>query len=336
MRWVYPGSHAPRGNPYRSRVQELGLYWYGSADLHSHAGAWEREKRARTHTKAGFRVETCNGMVTPVCIPTQERGNERGSRNAGFTLLELLAVIMLLGVLAGGALIAYEGVQDDGEYSLARFEMAEIRKALLQFRRDTRELPCRVYRAGDYRLDVDEMLLNFKDADGNELLASSTAEKEHRWCRNGFFTDEAIVQQDSGLSMLHRFPYDETDSAHTGKLWNPDTRRGWHGPYINEQGLTDPWGQRYSLLDPELTYPASYRCRKSGANYAVVDGEYDCLSADDADFDSSTYTLPANVARLVSLGPNGRLDSDVNYANVDEEADWCQPSEDDLVLCLFR
>ncbi|MBU2568449.1 MAG: type II secretion system protein GspG [Gammaproteobacteria bacterium] len=268
-------------------------------------------------------------MVTPVCIPTQERGNERGSRNAGFTLLELLAVITLLGVLAGGALLAYEGVQDDGEDTLARFEMAEIRKALLQFRRDTRELPCWVYREGYYQLDVDEMLLNFKDADDNELLASSTAAKKHRWCRNGFFTDEAIVQQDSGLSMLHQFPYDV--NAHTDKLWNPDTRRGWHGPYINEQGLTDPWGQRYILLDPELAYPASYRCRKNGANYDVFDGEYDCLKADDA----GIYTLPANVARLVSLGPNGRLDSEVNYANVDE-ADWCQPNEDDLVLCLFR
>ncbi|WP_341326225.1 type II secretion system protein GspG [Methylotuvimicrobium sp. KM2] len=246
----------------------------------------------------------------------------RGSRNAGFTLLELLAVITLLGVLAGGALLAYEGVQEDGEDSLARFELAEIRKALLQFRRDTRELPCRVYRAGDYQTNKDAMVaLDFAG-----LPSSPDEDDYHDWCRNAF-----SQQQDSGLSMLHRFPYSETDSEHVGKLWNPDTRRGWHGPYINEQGLTDPWGQRYILLDPELTYPASYRCRKSGANYAVVDGEYDCLKADDA----GIYTLPANVARLVSLGPNGRLDSEVNYADVDE-ADWCQPSEDDLVLCLFR
>ncbi|WP_404357772.1 type II secretion system protein GspG [Methylotuvimicrobium sp. KM1] len=246
--------------------------------------------------------------------------------NTGFTLLELLAVITLLGVLAGGALLAYEGVQEDGEDSLARFELAEIRKALLQFRRDTRELPCWVYRAGDYQTNKDNMTeLNFAG-----LPATPNAIDYHVWCRNAL-----SEQQDSGLSMLHRFPYDETDSAHTGKLWNPDTRRGWHGPYINEQGLTDPWGRRYSLLDPELAYPAYYRCRKSGANYAFVDGEYDCLSTDDDAFDSDIYTLPANVARLVSLGANGRLDSEVNYADVDK-ADWCKPREDDLVLCLFR
>ncbi|WP_431066197.1 type II secretion system protein GspG [Methylotuvimicrobium sp.] len=270
-------------------------------------------------------------MVVPVGIPTQERGNERGSRNAGFTLLELLAVIMLLGVLAGGALLAYEGVQDDGEDTLARFEMAEIRKALLQFRRDTHELPCRVYRAGDYQADKD----NMTELDFAGLPTTPNADEYHAWCRNAF-----SQQQDSGLSMLHRFPYDETDSEHVGKLWNPDTRRGWHGPYINEQGLTDPWGQRYILLDPELTYPASYRCRINSTDdgYDTTDDDYECLSPDDEDFfDPDAHILPANVARLVSLGPNGRLDSEVNYANVNE-ANWCKPkpSEDDLVLCLFR
>ncbi|PKM37309.1 MAG: hypothetical protein CVV06_06530 [Gammaproteobacteria bacterium HGW-Gammaproteobacteria-10] len=245
----------------------------------------------------------------------------------GFTLLELLVVITLLAIIATAGLVSYDGTQDEARVTTTRFEMGEIRKALLQFRKDTGELPCRVYRVGNYEPDKAAMIhLNFEP-----LSANPTSAGYYDWCR-----DAVTGQVNNSLNMLHTFPYDDTDTDYTGMLWNSDTRRGWNGPYINEQGLTDAWGNRYILLDPELDFRAHYRCRikSTGDGYDITGDAYDCLNADDEDFTPSTHSLPANVARLVSLGPNGELDSEVNYAGVDE-ADWCKPKDDDIILCLF-
>lgn len=59
----------------------------------------------------------------------------------GFTLIELLVVIGLLAILAAGALISFDGVREGAKTDIARADMAEIRKALLQFRRDVRHFP---------------------------------------------------------------------------------------------------------------------------------------------------------------------------------------------------
>jgi prepilin-type N-terminal cleavage/methylation domain-containing protein len=239
---------------------------------------------------------------------------------SGFTLLELLVVIALLGIIAGIGVFGYEGVQEQARSDATRFEMAELRKALLQFRRDTGEFPCRVYRPGDYEPDKTAMThLNFIG-----LPVSPTSADYHDWCRN-----EKANQVDDGLAMLHKFPYDDTDADYTGLLWNPDTKRGWNGPYIATEGLTDAWGNRYVLLDPELDFKANYRCKANGSDYAIVEGFYDCLNIDSEGWDSS-YTLPANVSRLVSFGPDNTYDG--------EGASPCEPpaGSDDMVLCLLR
>ncbi|MDF1587656.1 MAG: prepilin-type N-terminal cleavage/methylation domain-containing protein [Gammaproteobacteria bacterium] len=245
---------------------------------------------------------------------------------AGFTLIELLVVITLLGIVAGVVVLNYEDVQDSGRYDATQFEMAEIKKALLQFRRDTREFPCRVYRSGDYVPDNTVMpQLSFAG------LPSATSANYHTWCRNGH-----TGQTNWGMTMLLTFPYDNTDLTYTPLLWNPDTKQGWHGPYINNQGIVDAWGNRILLLDPELDYSPEYRCKKNaGGNYDTTGDTYSCLRADDPGWNAANYTLPANVARIVSLGENGVLDSDIDYANVAED-EWCLPKGDDIVLCLLR
>jgi prepilin-type N-terminal cleavage/methylation domain-containing protein len=235
------------------------------------------------------------------------------AHESGFTLLELLTVIALLGIMAGIAVISYDGVQERALCEATRFEMAELRKALLQFRRDTGEFPCRVYRPGDYA--PDKMKMVHLDFDG--LPVSPALEDYHDWCQN-----EKPNQVDDGLAMLHRFPYDDTDTDYTGLLWNPDTKRGWNGPYIATEGLTDAWDNLYVLLDPELDFKANYRCKMNG-------DVYDCLSTDSDDWDSS-YELPANVARIVSFGPNKIYDGD--GANPCESPD----GSDDIVLYLLR
>jgi prepilin-type N-terminal cleavage/methylation domain-containing protein len=241
----------------------------------------------------------------------------------GFTLLELLVVISLMAIVASLMAVSYDSVKTDSNADLTRYEMAEIRKALLQFRRDTGELPCRVYRDGTYQPDPAEMGVVFPDTTGWGQLEYAA------WC-SGFGAADADLG--SALSMLAVFPYTDLD-ANADLLWNVDTKRGWNGSYLNQQGLNDAWGNRYLLIDPELDFRQTDRCLEDAGNYDIdlVTGFYSCLSPSDSGWDSSTYTLDANIARLVSSG------EDEVYQGVNP-TDPCiaVDGSDDLVLCLLR
>jgi prepilin-type N-terminal cleavage/methylation domain-containing protein len=225
-------------------------------------------------------------------VPTVLRGNPysrlKSRRRAGmkyesgFTLLELLLVIALLAVTAGVAVQGYEGVQDQGRYDATRFEMAELRKALLQFRRDsgTNDFP----RQGIY--DCTDAA-NGNPAGANPDMdfleeAGSTDAEKIAWC-----------QSPANFWMLFVDPL--------GDGWNPDTHRGWNGPYlqrksglISYEGVDDAWG----VADP---YQSPF-----------------ILVNDD------------DKARIVSIGPDNVYDG--------EGANPCEPpaGSDDIVLCLLR
>lgn len=292
-----------------------------------------------------------------VCTPAPERGNEvnvlarqlmpafdkqQACRRPqhGFTLLELLIVITLLAVISSIGLVAYEGSEDEARKTTTRFEMGEIRKALLQFRKDTGEFPCRVFAEGIYEPDSSEM----SQFDFSSLPATPNTADYRAWCSNGYDSLNNTNQADTALSMLRQFPFDLNVPENRDLLWDADLRRGWHGPYLDKnEALKDSLGNNYRLLDPELDFGITYRCRINSTNngYDETGGVYDCLSPDDADFDPDAHILPANMVRLVSLGPNGRFDSALDYQRIianDPDYEPCQPpsDSDDIVLCLLR
>jgi general secretion pathway protein G len=63
------------------------------------------------------------------------------SRNKGFTLLELLVVIVIIGLLAGYVAPRYFGQVGRSEVQVARAQIESLEKALDQFRLDTRHYP---------------------------------------------------------------------------------------------------------------------------------------------------------------------------------------------------
>jgi len=63
------------------------------------------------------------------------------SRNKGFTLLELLVVIVIIGLLAGYVAPRYFGQVGRSEVQVARAQIESLEKALDQFRLDTRNYP---------------------------------------------------------------------------------------------------------------------------------------------------------------------------------------------------
>ena len=151
---------------------------------------------------------------------------------SGFTLLELLVVIFLITVIAGTALLGYEGVQDQGRDDITQFEMAEIRKALLQFRRDSgsHDFP----KQGQY--DCANMV-NFPSN-----IASLTATEKQGWCNSS-----------ANFVMLFENPLDDPATPGIEGGWNSDTHRGWNGPYLqNKRSLVS-----YSGIDfiPTITTP---------------------------------------------------------------------------------
>jgi general secretion pathway protein G len=62
-------------------------------------------------------------------------------RNKGFTLLELLVVIVIIGLLAGYVAPRYFGQVGKSEVQVAKAQIESIEKALDQFRLDTRSYP---------------------------------------------------------------------------------------------------------------------------------------------------------------------------------------------------
>jgi len=202
---------------------------------------------------------------------------------AGFTLLELLAVIALMAVVAGMAVLAYEGVQDQGRQDATRFEIAEIRNALLQFRRDSgsNDLPGQgVYVCEDPANagKINPDLVNLPSE------AGTTDAAKLAWC-----------ESPANFWMLFADP--------SGNGWNPDTHRGWNGPYLQRKSAL----MSYAGVDNLWVITDAYQ-----ANYLMLD-------LDDAD-----------KARLVSLGPDKTDDNPTPGT--------CQLAGggDDTALCLLR
>jgi prepilin-type N-terminal cleavage/methylation domain-containing protein len=235
-------------------------------------------------------------VLSFVPVPTFLRGNHYPrlkfrrraamKHESGFTLLELLLVIALLSVTAGVVVQGYEGVQDLGRYDAARFEMAELRKALLQFRRDsgTNDFSGQgIYDCTDAAND-NPAGVN-PDMDFPAEAGTTDAEKI-AWC-----------QSPANFWMLFTDPFGRSQEAQ----WNPDTHRGWHGPYLQ---------------------------RKSGLiSYGNVDDVWGI-----ADPYQSPFILMGNddEAHIVSFGPD--------KTHGGEDAIPCEPSagSDDTVLCLLQ
>jgi len=223
-------------------------------------------------------------------------------RQTGFTLLELLTVISLIAVLAGVALLSYDGVQDEGRDDVTRFEMVQIREALLQFRRDsgTNHFPGQ----GQYDCEelADRAIANRPVNWPATIPAVSTSNKAAwvSWCSHP-----------ANFWMLFVDPL--------GDGWSADRKRGWHGPYLQRR---DPSGDVDSGYTPDGAGRGNSGIPTSDL-WQIKDAyDYAYLMFD---LDDANASHPA---RLVSVGDNSRYDGG-NTAD-------CTAASGDLMLCLTR
>jgi len=65
----------------------------------------------------------------------------RRIRSNGFTIVELLIVIVVIGILAAITIVAFNGVQERAKINQASSELANMKKAMLAYKVNRSELP---------------------------------------------------------------------------------------------------------------------------------------------------------------------------------------------------
>src|SRR5215208_7030307 len=106
-------------------------------------------------------------------------------KNAGFTLLELLVVIVIIGLLAGYVAPRYFSQVGKSEIQVARSQIESLEKALDQYRLDMRRYP-----------SADEGL--------EALVAAPAAAQASAW--QGPYLKKAVPMDPWGRAYVYRVP----------------------------------------------------------------------------------------------------------------------------------
>lgn len=233
----------------------------------------------------------------------------------GFTLIEIVMVLAVMVALAGLVVSSMQGVHEQAALDLARHELNEVRRAVLQFKADTGFLP----RRGPFNLVGADPLANEGTAGLVQLTsllpAASPAERQ-AW----FDAPENLFQ----LFLPPPTAYLDTASGHpllALAAWDAGRRRGWRGPYLTANGegrlggpgrppvpaVADPFVHAshtpwFTWADPPTEEHLGLAPRRA-VRLVGVDGPD---------------------ARVVSAGPDGLFDGDAG------------PSDDDVVYHLLR
>lgn len=274
----------------------------------------------------------------------------KGGARAGFTLVEILVVLLLLALVAGLATSRLSATKEEAKRTVAKSEMATIREALVNgLVADLEPFP--------EFIPASPLL----ETGHNESLDAWNVTRIH--C---LFTTNVYEQATSDITV--RFEQIGFKLEGDFGIHNPDTGRGWNGPYLQlrrtvqntnptnrmfpapgdrrfegddtfwdrgffftaesktnsfygnpgDMALGDPWGNPYVVQVPEWqAFPIEFHPPfRSYREFAWLRWRF---------------------ARLVSAGPNGRLETprDDYLAGMDEHNDVTVRG-DDIVLFLNR
>lgn len=149
-------------------------------------------------------------------------------RDRGFTLVELLVVCGILAALAYTAWGGYVGVQQSAEDDIARAEMQRLADGLKRFKADTGYYPGQ----GPFILAT---VGTAETANGTGFDCTPLGGVLRSWAAPNTDADKDFwYSSPANLALLFESP--ALCSNHPLAFlnrWNPDTRRGWHGPYLD-------------------------------------------------------------------------------------------------------
>lgn len=257
-----------------------------------------------------------------------------GLRDRGFTLIELLVVCGILAALSYIAWGSYAGVQDRAEDDIARAEMPRLADALKRFKADTGYYPGQ----GPFALAAPG---TSETANGDGFDCNPVGGVLRSWAQPDLDSDrDAWFASPINIALLTDAPsLCANHPLASLSRWNPETRRGWHGPYLDRAsrawvdhgadfntdtlGVGAPDGQGSPLLGAKLhdipAFGAGPRhAASTGSGSRCVDAHVEdngCLLGwreiprETAGYDHTKHDLSARARPFAVFGLNGHANN---------------------------
>ncbi len=249
----------------------------------------------------------------------------RVTSRLGFTLLELLIVVAVMAIIAGAAIVLLGQTETRAQQHLVTSEINELKKALLRFREDTGHFPTQ----GPFNLN--SRAGGFVPQANLPDYVASGAETAWFDCPANFWQlFQNPLSEDRNNNGILDTGEDTNgngtiDVFHSLGVWNPDSGRGWHGPYLSRTGngyvrvgaslLTNGAGSPtvgaavadvVGVADPFVKPPSTATLYLQWLTAPTVSAS--ALSRWGRPYLLLEPAVP-NSARLVSMGANGTYES---------------------------
>lgn len=248
-------------------------------------------------------------------------------RDRGFTLIELLVVCGILAALAYTAWGSFTGVQQNAEDDIGRAEMLRLADAIKRFRADTGFYPGQgPFILAAYGTTTSANGPGFDCTPVGGVLRSWAAPDDD-------VNKDAWFASPANLALLFEAPAlcANHPLAYLNR-WNPDTRRGWRGPYLDlaarkwvdhgfdfnsdTLGTGNPDGQGTPVAGAKIldipAFGAGPRQFAAGPTWKSCDGQEltagNCLLGwrevprETAGYDADRYELPTHARPYAVFG----------------------------------